>query len=61
MPWLVEHFDHLLNEHAVALWSRQQLIKDLSIELICFLEVFQAFLGPVQDSLSEDRAILDDL
>ena len=61
MPWLVEHFDHLLNEHAVALWSRQQLIKDLSIELICFLEVLQAFLGPVQDSLSEDRAILDDL
>ena len=54
MPWLVEHFDHLLNEHAVAFWSRQQFIKDLSVELICFLEVLQAFLGPVQDSLSED-------
>ena len=54
MPCLVEHFYHLLNEHAVALWSRQQLIKDLSVELICFLEVLQAFLGPVKDSLSED-------
>ena len=61
LPWLVEHFDDLLNEHAVAFWSRQQLIKDLSVELICFLEVLQAFLCPVQDSLSEDRAVLNDL
>ena len=61
MTWLVEHFDDLLNEHAVTFWSRQQFIKDLSVELVCFLEVFQAFLGPVQDSLGKDRAVLDNL